>query len=139
MTTREIQPHSGQLSGLVNGWSEMRCPAVKQQEARARLAVMQRRGEIRSARAYTDRDTGEYVVEYVRLREPRSKAPLYVAAVTVPLAAIAGIGIMLWHARYVILQGVLGVTIAVLLMAAAGRLAGHRPTCVGLHCPGCRG
>lgn len=139
MTTREIQPHSGQLARPAEGWSEMRCPAVKQQEARARLAVMQRRGEIRSARAYTDRDTGEYVVEFVRLREPRSKAPLYVAAVTVPLAAITGIGIMLWHARYVIMYGVLGVAALVFLLAAAGRLAGHRPTCVGLHCPGCRG
>lgn len=137
MTTREIQPRSGQLEPL----SEMRCPAVKQQEARARLAVMQRRGEIRSARAYTDMATGEYVVEFVRLREPRSQAPLYVAAVTVPLAAITGIGIMLWHARYVILFGVLIAVVLAVAISVVGYAAARRSgcACVIHGVRGCRG
>lgn len=137
---RSIETASQSLAVLASTPGEIRCSPAKQQQARAQLRVMQKRGEIAYAYgAHIDKATGEYVVSYVRIREPRSRAPLYVAAVTVPMATVAGIGIMLWHARYVILAAV-GIVAGVLFLAGlANLLRGHRVTCPGLHCEGCRG
>lgn len=118
------------------------CSAAERRRFLAELKVMQQRGEIGTVwtDAETEREaalTGRFVVRYQRIREPRSKLPWYGAAFATGLAAVIGAGMLLWAARYVIIWGLLIAVVVVL--ATARTLAGHQPTCLGLHCAGCRG
>lgn len=114
----------------------MRGPAVKQQEMRAKLAQMVRRGELKEA--FNARiEGGQYVVEYIRLREPAPRGLRIGSIVVSILGGLAGLGWLIWESRYVI-AAALGVALAavclyVIIMSAlhvAGRCPGH-------HCPGC--
>jgi len=118
------------------------CTQAARRRFLAELKVMQRRGEIGTV--WTDaeseaeaRRTGQFVVRYQRLREPRSKTLHYGLAAGAGLAAVLGTGWLLWMARHVILWGLLIAVLVVLMTARV--LAGHSPACVGLHCGGCRG
>lgn len=118
---------------------ELRVPLVVARQARAQLAAMVRRGEI--AYAYNARTEGEgrrreWVVNYVRVREPRPRTPRLVALVCALLAAPAGLAGAIYHARHVLLAG-LGVVAGALLAAAAViALINFTTRRGGGHCPG---
>lgn len=104
---------------------------------RAHLAAMQRRGEIGAVwtdEAETAR-TGRFCVTYQRLYEPRPKMPLYATLTAAALGTLITVGVLAWHARYVILAAAL----AVLALWWAATRPSHAGLCPGLHCAGCRG
>jgi hypothetical protein len=104
----------------------------------ASLRRKQQRGEIGTV--WVDDNAvrdGRFHITYQRIREPRSRAPWYVAATIGVTAVPVGIAVMVWHARHVLLAFAVVILLAVWL--AARSIAGHRPTCVGLHCEGCKG
>jgi len=131
--TREVVRRRGQEQIC-----EMRGPAVKQQEARARLARMMRRGEL--AEAFNARiENGQYVVEYIRLRDPAPRGPRIGAIVGGVLAGLAGLGWLIWESRYVIAAALgiaLGAACLYVIVMSVLHVVGR---CPGHHCPGCAG
>lgn len=133
----EIQPYVRQVPP-----STASCTQMERRRFLAELAAMQRRGEI--SEVWTDaateqesRETGRFVVRYRRLREPRPRLPLYATLSAVALGGVVSVGVMLWHARYVLLAGAAAIVIIGIIEALLS--VGHRIGCTGFHCPGCRG
>jgi hypothetical protein len=80
-----------------------------------------------------------WAVKVVRLADPppRWRRRLWVGVGGT--SAVAVLGAMMWHARYVIGAGLLiAACVALGLWWAATRLK-HQGACPGLHCGGCRG
>jgi predicted acyltransferase len=81
-------------------------------------------------------------IPYTRLRSAESaRSRAYVKVLSLAVGGIgttAGLGWMLWEARFVIMT-VLGGTLLLAGLWAILALRGHSPGCTGLHCPGCRG
>lgn len=134
----EIQPYVRRVPP-----STASCTPVERRTFLAKLAAMQRRGEI--SEVWTDaatereaRETGRFVVRYRRLREPRPRLPLYATLSAAALGGMVSVGVMLWHARHVLLAGAAAIVITGIIIVAL-LSAGHRIGCTGLHCPGCRG
>lgn len=113
--------------GLAEIVGELRAPLAEAQRVRSQLKEMQQRGEI--AYAYgarvvhhdatkTSPAHDEYVVRYVRLKNPPAKTPRRVAIALAAFGAPTAIGAMIYHARHVFLAaGQLALLIA---LAAAG-------------------
>lgn len=101
----EIQPYVRRVPP-----STASCTQMERRRFLAELKQQQRRGEI--SEVWTDaateresRETGRFVVRYRRLREPRPRLPLYATLSAAALGGVVSVGVMLWHARYVILAG----------------------------------
>lgn len=134
----EIQPYVRQVPP-----STASCTQMERRRFLAELKQQQRRGEI--SEVWTDaatkresRETGRFVVRYRRLREPRPRMPLYATLTAAALGGVVSVGVMLWHARHVLLAGAAAIVITGIIIVAL-LSAGHRIGCTGLHCPGCRG
>lgn len=83
---------------------------------------------------------GQWVARYVRLREPRPKAPLYVTGFALGMGAVAGVAAMLWHARYVILYGLGALAALAILIGLIGFVSARVRGCACvLHGPRCGG
>lgn len=147
MSGQEIQART--ISETVG---EIRVSWWQQQQARSALALMARNGEIGAAfnprreRTPASRTesgavvpaTDEWVCNYTRLAEPRSRTPRRVSIALAVLGAPVVVGGMLWHARHVIATGalivlgiMLGVAGIIVLVNIIGSF-GQR----GAHCPG---
>ncbi len=111
-------------------------PLAHRHRLLAELAAMQRRGEIKYAfNAVEDRAAKTFSVSYVKLREPRSRTPLYVTAFCAVTGALAGLGGMIYHARHVfaaafeLALGAVGLAALIWLVTTVVRAgsAGHCP------------
>jgi hypothetical protein len=89
-----------------------------------------------------ERGPGTVAIPYVRLRSAGSvQRRAYVKMLSLVVCsggAAAGLGWMLWEARFVIMT-VLGAALFFAGIGAILVLRGHSPGCTGLHCSGCRG
>ncbi len=124
---------------VVAAWGErvgeLCVPAGQEVQGRAELAAMQRRGEIECAfdARHELRDGKRvYVVNYVRLREPRSRAPLYAMGGTAFLAGVGAIGWLLYESRWVLLS-LLAAGVVVALIAWLASRSATGGTCSGVH------
>lgn len=125
----EIQRPAPLLTG------ELRAPYLQKHRVLAELARMQKAGEIAFAHN-PRRDGNDYVVDFVRLREPRAKLPRYAAIAAAILTPGVAVGMMLYHARYVIGAFFLTALLAAGAFAAlAAALESSRRRRSG-HCPG---
>lgn len=114
----ELQRRTPGKVGVVLSVDRVSAPLAKRRELLALLAQMQRRGEIASAWTEGDgMESGEYVVHFDRLREPRSKTPFYVTGFATAIGAVLSVGALIYYSRYVLLYGALA------LLAAAGIVA----------------
>lgn len=109
---------------------------VKKREMLALLAKMQLRGEIGTA--WTEGEPirdGQFVVHYERLREPRGKAPWYVAGFASFIGGIITVGALVYHSRYVLLYtalialALLGIVAYALSRGAGSAHRCGRPSC----------
>lgn len=136
MTHELVRTPPAQVEGTAS------CTPMERRRFLAELKAAQRRGEIGTvwtddASAAEAKRTGRFVVRYTRLKEPRSRNARYVAIVAATLAGLVGTGALLWAARHVVAWSLLAAALGLLLTCRV--MAGHRPYCAGLHCPGCRG
>jgi hypothetical protein len=130
--TQELQ-HPYTVSDLC--WAQ-----GSQHTLRSEMQRREKRGEVavawRHARMVLP---GVLRIPYIRLRSQaavRRRAALRVAGwLVIGAAALSGFLMALWEARFIIL-GALLLAASVLV---AMRVLAHRPGCVGLHCPGCKG
>jgi hypothetical protein len=113
-------------------------PLAHRHRLLAELAAMQRRGEISYAfNAVEDRAAKTFSVSYVKLREPRSRTPLYITAFCAATGTLVGLGGMVYHARHVfaaaaeLALGAVGLAALVWLVTTIVRAAGSAG-----HCPG---
>ena len=126
-------------------FSTVRAPYLDRQRLGAELRRMSERGEIERCGPivlkHSEGGVPHWEAHYVRLREPRPRLPRYAAAFAIGAGALVSVGAMLWHARYVILYGALGMAALALLIVLAAHLGQHRAGCPGIitHCPGCKG
>ncbi len=113
---------------------ELRVPLRQKHQGAATLRRMAERGEI--SYAFDARvEDGEWVVNYVRLREPRDPMPRMVALAAACLAVPAGLAGAIYHARHVILAALTvvggGLVLAPIAMFVytmmSRRGAGHCP------------
>jgi hypothetical protein len=110
----------------------MTAPATKYWELRAELRRLVQAGEIRQAWGLEQRGT-ECIVFVERIADPSPKAPWYVGITVTVLGALVGVGVMLWHARYVILA-----VLAIVAMAVLGTFLVHLSAGkAGCNCPVC--
>lgn len=128
----EIERH-GTRTGSVSA------PYHQRQQLLARLRKMAERGEIERTGRLELID-GRWHANFIRIRDPRPRLPIYATAFAVGAGAVVGVGMMLWHARYVILYAVGGVAALAVLIGVGMYLASHRVGCPGVitHCPGCK-
>lgn len=127
-------------AGTLARAGELRVDATRIHLAKAQLAAMQQRGEI--AYAFNPRFEGggrqrEWVVNYVRLAEPRAQMPrraVIVAGILTPVVTLAA---MIYHARHVIATAAVGVAAVLALVAVLAILAkACSRSASGGHCPG---
>lgn len=151
MSSREIEPmRSYPLAPTLvarGAWVEtMTVARVKEQQMRAELKRMYLRGEIAEAGnlRYVDADgqlarggrAGFVAVDIVRLKRSRLRRGWYAIGVGAALGAMAGLGMLIYASRHVLLAMLMGTAVLAFLLA---KLAGHGGTCLGIHCSGCRG
>lgn len=132
---REIERSSAPV------WGTASAPRVQKHALLADLRQKTRRGEIgQVGNLRYDVVNGREVVlvDYQRLASPRAQVPYVVAGVTLGMGALYGIGVMLWHSRYIWLAAA-GIALVVLIAIRLLSPASHGASCTGLHCPGCGG
>lgn len=104
----------------------------------AQLTVAKRRGEVAELGRW-ELHRGRHVALVLRLKRGvtwRTRARRWALLGLLGLAL--GYGLVWFALQLLGVVGWLGVPAAMLILAASMR-SGHRPACVGLHCPGCRG
>jgi hypothetical protein len=120
-------------------WSDLNPHQLK-----ARLKTAERRGQVARMTDPRRLQPGRrYGVLVVRLapRPPTWRKPaLITVAVIVPVTVIGVLTVLAFRAAYEA-RGAIGTAAVMVLLGwiVVRLLAGHRPTCVGLHCPGCSG
>jgi hypothetical protein len=111
------------------------CDPMQRRRFLATLKAKQRRGEI-GAVWTTDATeaesiaTGRFVVAYTRLAAPRPRGPLYATLSAAALGTLITVGLMVWHARYVLLTLL---AIAVLTYLATRQRSASRCRCIIIH------
>jgi hypothetical protein len=108
----------------------------------ARLAADKRRGLIvEVSRWELDRRVHGALVRRLKPRPPAWRKPAAVAvSLTLIAASVLAALVLLarevWQARETLLAAA---AVAVFLLLVLRAASGHRPTCAGIHCSGCRG
>lgn len=110
-------------------------PLADRQRFLAELKRLQRRGEIGTVWQAAVQRPGLFEVTYQRIREPRSRMPLYATLTAGALGTLITVGVLAWHARHVILAGLA----AALVVWWLATRSNHGGICPGLHCSGCKG
>lgn len=81
-------------------------------------------------------------IPYLRLRSAREMRRRFLLRTAgwgvLGVSTLASSLAALWHARHVLLTG-LGALLAIGGIIALALLSNHKPGCIGLHCPGCKG
>lgn len=115
-------------------YGEISVPAASRHELNAKLAELYRRGYIGQT-YWLLQDKGKLTATVIQLRPFPKPSPLYVkvtGAVVMGIGGLAGLGWMIWEARYVIGMALLiaaGITVATIkVMASSG--GGQ---CTGVH------
>jgi hypothetical protein len=112
-------------------------------QMRDHLKKLEKRGDIACLwEAATEPKPGIIRVPYVKLRTAREVKRRAVSRVLLAagsaLVVVSSLSAAVWHARHVLLM-VAGSAVAAVALVALLLLVNHRPGCIGLHCPGCKG
>lgn len=137
MQRRELEP------ALTPGslWpARYAAPRVHEQELRARIGQMKRRGEIATGPSMIyyrqEGERGEIIAAYVlRIKPPPKRMGRLAALLVTAGVSAAGVAWALWEARYILLS----LLVAALGIWWAATRTTHSGVCPGLHCSGCRG
>ena len=131
----EVQPIEN--VGFAQGPRNTLVPELRKREKSGELAV-----NWKGAVWVPESGPDAVAIPYTRLRSVEdARRWAYTKALSLAVGGIgttAGLGWMLWEARFVIMT-VLGGALLLGGLWAVLALRGHNPGCTGLHCAGCRG